>query len=100
MPLRQQQIEAVCALRQKHLPKWCAAALALDELGQAFPGWGLKECYLKVAAVNALYATNVSSIAKWTSPESMLTASPDSCGVFLCLTMYWFSVNWAHAQFS
>ncbi len=60
--LKHQQISAVIALRQKHLREWREAEHALDELGQAFPGWSLKECYLKATALNALYATNVFAI--------------------------------------
>ena len=62
IPLKHQQIATVISLRQKHLREWCEAEQALDELGRTFPGWGLKECYLKATALNALYATNVFAI--------------------------------------
>lgn len=57
------QVEAARALHSS-LTQWQSIDKALVELQESLPGFGLTETLLKVAAVNALYGTNVLALMR------------------------------------
>lgn len=59
VPLARAQVEAAARLYHDHCRDWRAADEALKSLALAFPAFDLRACVLKVAALNALYGTQI-----------------------------------------
>lgn len=63
VPLLRAQVEAAQRLHHRY-DQWRTTDKALARLAEHFPGFGPEETLLKVAAVNALYGTNVYAIGR------------------------------------
>ncbi len=61
-PLHAKAVEAATQLFEQHLPQWRAADAALAKAKDALPDFSVETNLLKVAAVNALYGTNLRAI--------------------------------------
>ncbi len=73
-PLSQAQVAAACRFHDK-LPEWCRSEAAIAKLRKAIPGFSGEDCLLKVAAVNAIYGTNVLAIVRMAEHVTKMMAS-------------------------